>query len=250
MKEQNWFVLNKKGYKMTNKTNILGKRFGEWTVVYLSSRMPKFCFDKKTKKHRVRGYRYFYECICSCGNKKIVNGDNLVRGLSKSCGCKQKESAKKNIKKASENRWENHIKRKGTRLYRIWCKMKNRCYDKNACSYKDYGGRGINVCEEWMNDFENFSNWSFLNGYRDDLTIDRIDVNGNYEPLNCRWITMKEQTRNTRRNIFVEYNGRNICLAELSEIYGIKYHTILRRYRAGDRCEKLIRGVKNETKIL
>lgn len=109
-----------------------------------------------------------------------------------------------------------------TRLYRIWCNMKTRCYCKTDFHYPRYGARGIVVCTEWKNDFQAFYDWSMSNGYSDDLTIDRIDVNGNYEPQNCRWADNFTQANNTRRNRYYTYNNETHTLTEWSRIVGIK----------------------------
>ena len=107
-----------------------------------------------------------------------------------------------------------------------------RCENKKNINYKNYGGRGIKVCEEWHNG-KNFMNWAIKNGYKDNLTIDRIDVNGNYEPLNCRWSNKKEQARNKRTNTIIEINGERKCMIEWSEIMNIDYRTLLKRIKNG-----------------
>lgn len=117
---------------------------------------------------------------------------------------------------------------KNTRIYNIWDTMKQRCLNSKQKDYKNYGGRGIKACEEWL-EFNNFYNWSKANGYRNDLSLERVNVNGNYEPSNCIWITMKEQARNTRRNHFYTYNGESKTIAEWSELSGIPPKTL--RYR-------------------
>lgn len=94
-----------------------------------------------------------------------------------------------------------------SRLYNTWCNVKSRCCNENNPRFNDYGGRGISMCKEWLNDFSAFKNWSLGNGYNDSLTIDRIDVNGNYEPSNCRWITNQQQQLNRRNNRIISYNG-------------------------------------------
>lgn len=119
----------------------------------------------------------------------------------------------------------------GTRLHRIWQNMKARCYRKSAREYENYGGRGITVCEEWRSNYEKFKEWAINNGYADNLTIDRINVNGNYEPTNCRWITNKEQQNNRRDNACYEFNGETKTLAQWSEELGICYKTLQKRIR-------------------
>jgi len=108
-----------------------------------------------------------------------------------------------------------------TRLYNIWTDMKRRCYNPKNKRFECYGGKGVCVCEEWKTNFIEFYKWSTNNGYADNLSIDRIDVNGNYEPGNCRWVTQKIQQRNTTRNHFLTVNGETKTIAEWAEITGI-----------------------------
>lgn len=121
----------------------------------------------------------------------------------------------------------------GTRIYRIWNGIKSRCQNKNAKDYERYGGRGIAVCEEWQA-FEPFYEWAMANGYRDDLSIDRIDNDGNYCPENCRWTTVRKQSRNRRSNRILEYNGVKKCLSEWDESVGAKTRGVVR--------QRLVRG--------
>lgn len=128
-----------------------------------------------------------------------------------------------------------------TKIHSVWHDMKTRCYNKNCKSYKRYGERGITVCEEWRNDFKAFYDWAMANGYKEGLTIDRIDVNGNYEPKNCRFVTAKVQSRNTSRNQYVTCCGQTKTIAEWAEIKGMKYFTLWNRiYRLGWNVEKAV----------
>ena len=179
----------------------------------------------------VRNGSYYWLCECECGNRKSVQYSKLMRGHTRSCGCL-----------ASEIRRKHGMSH--TRLYNTWTNMKSRCTNPKDEFYKDYGGRGIKVCDEWMKSFSSFYEWAMNNGYADHLTIDRIDNDGDYTPDNCRWVDLKEQANNKRNNVTVTINGLTKTLAEWSEITGIPYKTLHVRYSRGDRGERLIRGVK------
>ena len=129
----------------------------------------------------------------------------------------------------------------GTRIYKIWCKIKERCYNPNNRSYKNYGSRGITVCDEWRDDFQAFYDWAMSNGYADELTIDRISVNGNYEPSNCRWATNKEQCNNKRNNHILTYNEKSQTVAQWANELKTNDSTI---------CERIRRGVMSDMEIL
>ncbi len=131
-------------------------------------------------------------------------------------------------KELTSKRTKIHGKRH-TKLYYVWRGIKTRCYNKHSKKYDVYGWRGIAVCDEWRNDFMNFYDWAINNGYKDGLTIDRIDVDGNYEPSNCRWATQKQQQRNRRNNRKVTINGETHCLTEWCEILGINNKTVYSR---------------------
>lgn len=132
-------------------------------------------------------------------------------------------------------------RKKYKRLYKTYHSMKRRCYNDREKRYKDYGGRGIKICDEWLQSFDNFAEWALNNGYADNLTIDRINVDGNYEPSNCRWITLKEQRRNCRNTRWVEYNGEKIQLFTLCERLGLSYDTTHDRiYKRGWELERAL----------
>lgn len=136
-------------------------------------------------------------CKCDCGNEHIVPSGKLIKGKSTSCGCYRRnlliERSTKHGLTAGEK----------PRLFTIWIDMKARCYNPNNIGFHSYGGRGIRICEEWMESFSNFYNWAISNGYSDNLTIDRIDINGNYEPSNCQWITSRENKMKQRKTIWI-----------------------------------------------
>lgn len=158
-------------------------------------------------------------CKCDCGNEKKVTTSNLTSGHTRSCGCLKTEIH-------STHKLTHH------KLYNVYKGIKGRCYNTNNDRFDDYGGRGIKVCDEWLEDFMNFYNWAINNGYQDGLTIDRIEVDGNYEPSNCRWITNREQQSNKRNNKKFYYNGKNLTLPEWSEILHINSSTLSSRIYA------------------
>ncbi|WP_209121712.1 hypothetical protein [Alkalihalobacillus sp. BA299] len=130
-----------------------------------------------------------------------------------------------------------------TRLYNTWTQIKQRCTNKNNDRYKEYGGRGIKVCQEWMESFEVFKEWALRNGYRNDLSIDRVNVDGDYDPNNCKWSTEIEQQRNKRNNHYVTINGETKTIAEWAEISGLPYKTLQRRLYTGCKEENLLAPV-------
>lgn len=161
-------------------------------------------------------------CQCECGNKNkvIVQASHLRSGHTQSCGCLQKVI----VSDANQT----HGKR-GEPLYAIWIAMKKRCYNTNNVDYADYGGRGINVCPEWREDFQSFYDWAMSSGYCEGLTIERNDVNGDYEPQNCRWATRKEQANNKRNNRYITYNGKTLTEAQWADELDMNYYTLWSR---------------------
>lgn len=161
-----------------------------------------------------------YKCQCDCGNITYVKSTNLIKGYIKSCGCLQKEMANKLNKTHGLSR---------TKLFYIYQDMKKRCSVKNHHAYKYYGKRGIKVCDEWANNFMPFYNWATNNGYKEGLTIDRINNNGNYEPNNCRWVTMSIQCKNRRKSdvsLGKNPKARKIVKLDLSNNYICEYDCI------------------------
>lgn len=184
--------------------DLSGQKFGFLTAIKV--------VEKNNKGESV------WECICDCGNITKSTCSNLKRGHTKSCGCYKKVCC---ITHHETN----------TRLYKIWKGIKTRCYNKNFPKYSNYGGRGISVCEQWLENYSNFRDWSMLNGYNDTLTIDRIDNNGNYEPNNCRWVNNKTQSNNRRDNCFITYLGETLTISQWGDRLGIDPKTIRARYK-------------------
>lgn len=161
---------------------------------------------------------------------------SLRFGRTTSCGCRQKEAAA--MLGSSKRICPDNADAK--RIYSIWRGMKSRCYVKSGRTYERYGAKGITIFDEWKDNFLAFYKWSIENGYKDGLTIDRIDGAGNYTPLNCRWATMKEQSCNTRRNVFLTLNGECHTISDWSRITGIKRTTIQARLKKGWDAEKAL----------
>lgn len=190
--------------------NLSGKSFGKLTVIQRG----------KTVK-RSKGTIVYWLCVCECGNRAEVVGGDLKSGRTLSCGCYQRRRSK-----------EFHTSHGlcHTRLHEIWTGMKTRCANPKNSHYRHYGGRGITVCKEWQS-FEPFYEWAMANGYSDDLTIDRINNDGNYEPNNCRWATTKQQMNNYSRNRLITYDGVTKTMSEWSNHVGLKYSVLCDRMR-------------------
>ena len=159
-------------------------------------------------------------CLCDCGKEVDVRVNCLRRGNTRSCGCLSKDIRKT----INFSHGMTH-----TRLYSTWTNMKTRCYNPKVTGFKNYGGRGITVCDDWKDDFMNFYSWAMVNGYNDDLTIERIDVNGNYEPENCLWIDVDEQSKNRRGNVYIELNGETKTLKGWCDELGLPYKIVHQR---------------------
>ena len=186
--------------------NLTGERFGKLVAI-------------KTIGKNKNG-AYLWQCKCDCGNEIIANVGNLKNGHTKSCGCLRVDRCKTNFTKHGLEH---------TRLYGIWSDMRLRCYDEKNIAYHRYGGRGITICDEWKNDVKAFYDWATANGYKDSLTIDRIDNDGNYCPENCRWATVKEQASNRRSNILVTHNGKTQTMKKWANEVGTPYKVVWAR---------------------
>lgn len=200
---------------MRKRIDIKGKRFGKLVAIK----------DTGVSKNQ----KAVWECVCDCGKIVFVAQDKLKSGHTTSCGCKKRNGVAHKTHGMT-----------CTRLYRIWKSMKKRTTNPHSSQYRDYGGRGIEICEEWKNSFEQFRDWSMENGYRSNLTIDRIDNNKGYSPNNCRYVTMKTQANNTRRNRFIRYGGEERTVSEWAEKTGIKRSTLESRLKRGWSTEKAL----------
>lgn len=197
---------------MTKYKNLIGKKFGRLTVIGLS--------ERKSRKT-------YWVCQCDCGNITEARSDGLQSGRWQSCGCLKRETSAENVSK-------NHThKQSGTRLYKILQGMKTRCYNVNDRRYADYGGRGITICDEWIEDFNAFYEWSMTHGYTDDFTIDRIDNDKGYSPDNCRWTTNKEQSNNRSTNVLYKIGNATKTIMQWCEIFELDYKVVIARFHRG-----------------
>ncbi|MBA2878048.1 putative transcriptional regulator [Anoxybacillus kamchatkensis] len=196
--------------------DLTNKKFGRLSVVRRGEN------DKRGEARWV--------CLCECGNTTVVNGYNLRKGITKSCGCYGR-------KRTSETKKTHGLTK--TRIYGIWNNMKDRCYNTNNEAFERYGGKGISVCDSWKNDFSEFYKWAMENGYREDLTIDRIDNKKGYSPENCRWATTKEQSNNRENVHEVTYKGKTQTLSEWADELNIPYEVLYKRFYKGMPLDKV-----------
>lgn len=191
--------------------DLTGQKYGMLTVISRSA-------DRGSgKKPTVK-----WDCVCECGKITCVTSSALLTGHTVSCGCKK-------IKHMESYK---HM----TRLYNIWKCMRQRCLNPNNPNYKNYGSRGIAICQEWE-EYAGFKAWAIKNGYSDNLSIDRININGNYEPDNCRWVDDKTQANNTRRNRYIVFRGRPLTMSQIADELGVSYSTIQHRVERGQPLE-------------
>ena len=183
--------------------DLTGQRFGHWTVL--------------SRDTEYKGKASHWMCQCDCGTVQSIDGYSLRHASSTQCY----KCSRKALKRHKEHNSNYTGSRKHLSLYHVWRGMKSRCYNPHDKSFKNYGERGISVCQQWKDDFTAFMEWSLKNGYQKGLQIDRIDNNGNYEPQNCRWVTQKENSNNTRKN-------RMVCvemtIAQYAELFHLDYH--------------------------
>ena len=222
--------------------NLTGQKFAKLTVIGIDHRSE----SKRDENGKIKkGGLIYWKCRCDCGNETIVEGYHLRSGHTKSCGCGEKAN-REYLMQNFTDKYKKHGMRR-TRIYRTYCHMKGRCLNPTDPKYKDYGGRGIKICEEWLgeNGFINFYNWAMANGYNDSLTIDRIEVDGNYEPSNCRWADLAIQANNKRRNLMYDLGGGMKSLAELCREYNKNYATVNARLKRGLTIEEAL-GIEKE----
>lgn len=193
--------------------DLTKQRFGQLEVIELAE---------------IRNKRSYWLCKCDCGNMKVVRSDSLISHKTVSCGCLMKKRCLLNFHIENQHGLTHHP------AYNTWFNMMNRCYSERNTYYSDYGGRGITVCDEWR-DVRNFCKWADETGFKKPLTIERVDVNGNYEPSNCTWITMSEQMLNQRRTIRILYNGEIRPLLSVARELGLKDTTVHSRWKKGIR---------------
>lgn len=191
--------------------DLTGRTFGKLYVIELS--------------HMDDRHRSYYKCHCECGNEKIIKGQSLLNGDTKSCGCAQ-YSGRKLHPSRDDCPFD-------TRLYGIWAHMISRCYNPKDVAYSRYGELGLGVCDEWRNDVHEFMKWAMSNGYDGKLTLDRRDNSRGYSPDNCWFKTAFEQNRNRKNNRIIDIDGETKLLVDWCAIYNIGYSTVIRRINTG-----------------
>lgn len=209
-------------FQPNKQRDIKNERFGNLTALN---------FEYRDNRHN-----HYWKFRCDCGTEIIARKSSVTTGNTTKC-------KKCSIKSRTEK-----IKTHGfckTRLYREWAGMIQRCENETSTSYNRYGALGISVCEEWHK-FEPFAEWSIKNGYSDELTIDRIDSTGNYEPSNCRWVGNLEQANNKSTNVFITILDETHTIAEWARIYGMKYHTLYDRFKKGWNENELFKGYERK----
>ena len=209
--------------------DLTGQRLGRLVVI-----------ERATDHVTSGGHRFVcWRCKCDCGNTVVVKGASLRYGITKSCGCISAEL----LDQRNTIHGMSH-----TKLYEVWKGMKSRCENPNHVGFKDYGGRGISVCEEWRDDFRQFYEWAIVHGYMDGLTIDRVDNIEGYSPKNCRWVTQAFQNTHKRNNHLISFSGQTHTLAEWARITGIDRTAILDRLKRGWSIARALTEKSNKKK--
>ena len=212
---------------MSKLIDLSGQKFGRLTVVRRAE-------GDEVKPYKSKCAQWL--CECECGNTVVVQTGNLKSGNTTSCGCYKRDVT------AVVNRTHG---KSGTALYNVYVLMKRRCNNPKMSDYKWYGGKGITVCDEWMESFESFYSWALSNGYEKGLTIDRVDPKRNYCPDNCRWITIEDQQSNRSNNRCYTYNGDTLTISEWARRVGLKEATVRHRLDAGWSFEDAITVIPN-----
>lgn len=212
-----------KGENIVDKT---GERHGRLTVLSLS--------DKRS------GRKTYWNCVCDCGNEKLVRSDSLK--TTKSCGCLKREQDMINLGIINNHGMTNHT------LYGRWNAMIHRCENNKSHAYKNYGARGIKVCEDWK-DILKFIEWAENNGFEEGLTLERIDVDGNYEPDNCEWIPMEQQHYNKTTSVYHTHNGETLTTMQWTHKYNIPLNEVSRYKKKGVPFTDLIEKYKDNTEV-
>ena len=194
------------------KEDLTGQTFGRLSVI---GRAEDYVYPSGKRRPK-------WLCKCECGKIITVIAVNLKRGTTQSCGCLRKEILSERQK--THSGYANKEP-----LYQVWLNMKKRCNNPNDQHYKYYGGRGVSIIPEWSNNYSVFRDWALSHGYKKGLSLDRVNVDGNYEPDNCRWATMKTQQNNRRSCKYIEHNGEVHTIKEWSKILEIKYSTLYSR---------------------
>ena len=205
--------------------DLTGQKFGRLIV-------EKYLYTNNRKKA-------VWKCKCDCGKYTEVPTYNLTTGNTQSCGCLHIETTRKNIKKAIDKQTKYHTEAEKI-IYHTFSQMKRRCYKPKCKAYVNYGARGIKIYDKWVKEPELFYKWSIDNGWEKGLSIDRINVEKNYEPSNCRWVSNVVQQNNRRNNSYLEYRGEIHTQAEWSRILNIPVGTIADRVRKGWKIEKIL----------
>lgn len=209
---------------MSKFVDLTGRRYDRLTVIGMT--------DPYADKSGHKCNRWM--CKCDCGGTAIATSGELNAGHTRSCGCLRRDRIRESVMKHGFSK---------TRLYHIYLGMIDRCFDKTSDNYMNYGGRGITVCDEWKGTegIKRFIAWAKDSGYSETLSLDRINVNGEYSPSNCRWATNKEQQNNKRDNRYITVGGETKTMKQWAEQYGIGYTTLKQRIYNGWEVEKAIK---------